>query len=602
MATPTYVRRLGLAHFAHLRAVAEGLPVEDAAARYLAADTRPAARTMHAEVVQLLRATLRRRGDRRWRLIGLAIATPTGQRPTLEEWADARGLDIGEWGERELIEQYEADCPPDRRAARAVRLRERQLALLRELEPVAAEPARPSDLIAGWFDEVTAERLKRAGCLRLDELQQRIARGGRWYRAVPAMGATKAARVAAYLARLLPTKAEPTPVESYACLLAPPPAPGGAPASPAVRPLPAELDGRAGTNRVPAAVAGVQARHDREAIEAWLVAKAGVQGQDGYVASTAKSYRLEAERLLLWCIAERRKPLSSMTAEDCAAYKAFLAAIPEAWMSRRRAVRYGPGWTPFAGQLSLASQQHALTVVGSLFRWLVAAHYLRANPWALVKTRLGDDPRHSALHSRAFTPAAWDAIVAYVVSQPASPTQARALFLLHFNEGAGLRAAELVGAELGHFGWVGDGWAMQVHGKGARHRVVAVPPQSVRALNQYLACRGLPPLGEAPPHLPLVASTADPRAPVGYRTLYDSMRSWVRRAIVASSLPSAERDVALRASLHWLRHTCGTRALERDMQLPELQAQFGHADPRTTMRYSKVQLRRRQAAVSKAFA
>jgi integrase len=89
---------------------------------------------------------------------------------------------------------------------------------------------------------------------------------------------------------------------------------------------------------------------------------------------------------------------------------------------------------------------------------------------------------------------------------------------------------------------------------------------------------------------------------VGYRTLYDSMRSWVRRAIVSSSLPPVERDVALRASLHWLRHTCGTRALERDMQLPELQAQFGHTDPRTTMRYSKVQLRRRQAAVSKAFA
>jgi hypothetical protein len=103
------------------------------------------------------------------------------------------------------------------------------------------------------------------------------------------------------------------------------------------------------------------------------VAKAGEPGQDGFVATTARSYRIEAERLLLWCIAERRRALSPMTAEDCAAYKTFLGDIPEGWMSRRRALRYGPGWTPFAGQLTLTSQQHALTVVGALFRCQDAA-------------------------------------------------------------------------------------------------------------------------------------------------------------------------------------------------------------------------------------
>jgi integrase len=205
-------------------------------------------------------------------------------------------------------------------------------------------------------------------------------------------------------------------------------------------------------------------------------------------------------------------------------------------MSRRRALRYGPGWTPFAGQLTLTSQQHALTVVGALFRWMVAAHYLRANPWELVKTRLGDDSRRSALDSRAFTPAAWAAIVGYVQAQPPSPAQARAAFVLHFVEGVGLRSEELVSAEMGQFrqvdeGQVDDGgaggWAMQIHGKGARKRVASVPPQAVRALDDYLAFGGLTPLGRASPSTPLVASVDDPCAGVGYRALYDRLRPWI---------------------------------------------------------------------------
>jgi site-specific recombinase XerD len=621
--TSTYVRRLGLPQFAHLRAVVEGLRAEDAARRYLPVDTLAAARTEHAPLLQHLTALVRRRGDPRWRLLRLAgrIGQPAAStvRPTLQQWADAKGVDIEDWGERELLEIYEADCavnfPLDpreqRRALRALRLRERQLQLLRELEPIAAEPAQGSDLIEGWFDPLTAERLKRSGLLRLDELQRRIARGGRWYAHVPAIGAGKAKRIANYLALLLPAPPDKErAVAFYASLLAPAAAVAcGVPAT-ARALLPAELDGSAGSNRAPVASAGVQASHDLEAIEAWLRAKAGAPGQEGFVAATARRYRTEAERLLLWCMAERGKPLSSMTAEDCAAYKAFLAEIPDAWMSRRRAARHTPGWTPFATQLTLASQQHALTVVGSLFRWLVAARYLVANPWELVKTRLGDDPRQTQLDSRAFTPRAWSAILEWVQAQPRTPAQARTEFLLDFEEGVGLRADELVTAELGQFRRIDDaragdsadsGWVMAVHGKGARNRLASVPPQAVRALNRYLAYRKLPPLGEAAANVPLVARVDDPLAPITYQSLYESLRSWLRRAIVASTLSPAEKDLALRASPHWLRHTCGTRALERGVPLRDLQGQFGHADPRTTMRYAKTQLQERQGAFGKAF-
>ena len=56
-----------------------------------------------------------------------------------------------------------------------------------------------------------------------------------------------------------------------------------------------------------------------EAIRAWLGARARA-------AHTARAYRKEAERLLLWSTVLRGKPMSSLDAQDCAAYRAFLAA------------------------------------------------------------------------------------------------------------------------------------------------------------------------------------------------------------------------------------------------------------------------------------
>ena len=47
-----------------------------------------------------------------------------------------------------------------------------------------------------------------------------------------------------------------------------------------------------------------------------------------YLSHTQRAYRKEGERFLLWAVVERRKPLSSMTTEDCAAYRAFSDVAP----------------------------------------------------------------------------------------------------------------------------------------------------------------------------------------------------------------------------------------------------------------------------------
>jgi site-specific recombinase XerD len=79
------------------------------------------------------------------------------------------------------------------------------------------------------------------------------------------------------------------------------------------------------------------------------------------------------------------------------------------------------------------------------------------------------------------------------------------------------------------------------------------------------------------------------------------MKSWLNKAIDGSDLSWGEKVAAARASPHWLRHTCGTRALERGVPLDVVGQLLGHADPRTTAKYTRAQLRRVSEELEKAF-
>ncbi|WP_298235278.1 tyrosine-type recombinase/integrase [uncultured Azohydromonas sp.] len=590
-ATSTYQRRLGPHHFAHLRAVADGLSIQASAQRYLGVEHGNAALAAHQAVVQRLRSIARRAGDPRWRLVGLVIRGIEGdERPVLADWAAANGLEG--WSEAELQELYRQAFPAERRSARNQRLRQRQIEALRALEQLAAEAPKASDAIAAWFDPRLAQRLQSHGLLLLQDLQTVVARGGCWWRDIGAIGVTKARRIEGYLQQLLPgasavSEALPSLVLAAGALQA---VPGvdRRPRFDLVAALPS------GHNRADFAGTAITADDDEQAIEQWVAARAGSQ-------ATARAYRREAQRLRLWAAVERGRSLSALSAEDCLAYMTFLEHVPERWISRRRAAPLGAGWAPFAGQLTLASRRQAVSIVASFFAWLVKGGYLVHNPWDLVNRRTGDDMSVHALDSRAFEPAVWAAMLAWIESQPFSHSRERMLFLLRFTEATGLRASELTAARLSDLRPLGGRWAMQVQGKGAKKRIAAVPTQALRALQVYLEARGLPPLERAPGDAPLVASLTEPGVGIGYQSLYETVRAWLRQALRWAELSDAQRQTARKASVHWLRHTCGTRALERGAPLEVVQAQLGHADPRTTMRYAKAQLQRLQDGMEKAF-
>ncbi len=595
--TTQFIRKLGRHHFSHLRAIAEGLDVVDSAKRYLGVEHGHQAKTAHEQTVDAVRAVARRHNESAWRLIGLAIQVALdANQPSLDDFIADRGLDG--WREAEIAEMYAEAYPPagpgDYKARRRSKLRERQLALLKKLEYLAAETPSPTDLVSGWFDEVTAHKLVGAGILTLSDLNQKIATGGRWYRGMPAIGEHKARRIAAHLATLLPRHiAPPKPVLALATspsLFAalPGPAPGTLPGSGALLP---SAQAASAPSRL------LNARNDQEAVEAWIQARAGAL-------PTATVYRREGLRLMLWLQYERwGKTLSQMQIEDCRDYMAFLQNIPAKWISRTRAAPGQPGWAPFRGALSHKSQRQSIVIIASLFTWLQAAQYLSQNPWPLINQKTGDDSSEQMMDTKALSEAAYREVILYVLSQAPSPSRSRILFILRFVESVGLRSAELIHAKLGDLRLEPEGWMMQVHGKGSKNRLAAIPGQAFEALQDYLESRHLGGIETAPPHAPLLASALDPMEPVGYQALYEHVKGWISKAVAASALPSNERSRLAGATTHWLRHTFGTRAVAREVPLDVIQAQMGHASIQTTMGiYGRAPMRRRAEALAKAFA
>jgi integrase len=570
-----FVRHIGLHHFAHLRAVAEGLEVAECAARYLGIEHGHEARSAHQQTVDAVRAIARRRSEP-WRLVGLAIRPTDTDRPTLEAFADGR---LEGFSDAEVLELYRETFPTDRKAARSHRLRERQLALLQRLETAAAVQPQPGDLVGGWFDDRTADKLTAAGIISLGKLQARIAAGGRWYRTLPAVGKAKAQRIAQHLATLLPA-VQPADRPLFALV-----------ATPALVLAPVAVSGPDSSS--PPRLLEVST--DAEAVRAWIAARAGSE-------ATAMAYQREATRLLLWLQHERQRRFAQMDIEDCTAYKAFLQHVPERWISRERARPGQPGWAPFRGPLSHASHRQAVVIVNALFTWLQAAQYLPGNPWQVVNKKTGDDRDHQMLDTKALSQAAMAEMLRFIDGQPMTASSARIRFILRFVEAVGLRSAELLSAKLQDLRLEPEGWVIQVHGKGARNRIAAIPGQALDALQSYLSHRGLGSLQNAPPQAPLLASTADAMTGIGYQALYEHVRGWIRKAVAASELPMHERAKLAGATTHWLRHTFGTRAIARNVPLDVIQAQMGHASIQTTTAiYGRAPIKRRVDELGKAF-
>ena len=432
----------------------------------------------------------------------------------------------------------------------------------------------------------------------------RIPRRRRWWTAIPGLGARSAAHIEAFFAAhpALTERARALVVQERRSVVVP---------WEQLR-LPQEVDGSQGRFRAPRQTCTLTADNDYEAVQAWLALHESP--------ATQRTYRKEAERLILWAIVERQRPLSSLTTEDAVAYRAFLRRPTprDRWAGPPRS-RTSPEWRPFTGALSARSVAHALSIVGAMFRWLAQQRYVLANPFAGIKVRGGG--RTAALDgSHAFSEGEWRLVrtiadgLEWSYGWEAAAAQ-RLRFVLDFGYATGLRASELVAARLGDIGAdrEGDEW-LQLTGKGGRSGKVALPPLARTALERYLTERGLPVSRRLwRPDTLLVGGlggigglgglTDTPDAGITTTRLGHIVKRFFLLAadVIGADHPTAAEKLR-RASPHWMRHTHATHALARGVDLTIVRDNLRHASVSTTSVYLHSDEVKRARQMGQAFA
>lgn len=565
------MRRVGPHHFAYLRAVAEGIAPQDAAKRFLGIAHGHEAITAHRATVDLLRAAARRHGEKSARLIGLTIKTTQSDKPSLDDFIAENDLDG--WSEVEITQMYEAAFGSDSKVERRNRMRERQLELLKRLEAATAQAPSPSDFVGGWFDEALAQKFVGAGINTLGELNLRVSAGGSWYKNLPAVGQNKAQRIEHFLRALLPRLAVALPHFGH-------PKTSG-PTLPATT-LPA----------LPGSLLGALSLE--ESVTAWIEAKAGS-------VATRKVYAREVGRFLVWLRIEHPGTTpANLTIQEAIQFSGFLENIPDHYISRRKAAPGKLGWAPFRGQLTPSSRKQSLVVVGAWLDWLVHARHISANPFRLISKKQGDNPADSG-EVKAISEGAMKELLAFFDAIQPSPAAHRMRFLLRFLESMGLRASELLQARVSDLVTLPEGLALHVHGKGSKNRRVTLNRQAREALNEYLTARGIGTLQTAPAEAPLFASVRNPMEPISYSTLYGTVKRWLTKAVSASPLASHEKCRLQLASTHWLRHTFGTRLIEKGAAPDAVQSSMGHASPVTLAKYTRASAKRQFTEISRIF-
>lgn len=360
--------------------------------------------------------------------------------------------------------------------------------------------------------------------------------------------------------------------------------------------LPPTLSGCAGTNRASASVARqIAANDDVAAIGLWLA-----EYHDS--PHTFRSYRKEAERLLLWATQIRGKPVSSLTREDVIAYEAFLAQPPATWCDAGLA-RRGEHRRLLVGPLAERSRRQALGILAGLFNYLVRAGYLAGSPFVLQRQRARRGTRRTI--ERYLDRAIWEEVLRVVDDWPQDSMRERqryerARWVLRFLYETALRAAEAAAANESDFQPIRGRWWLHTVGKGGVEGTVPLSDGLMDDFARYRRFHGLPALPSGDGNIPAILGIAGRSSPLTPTAVYQIVKDTFRR--VAETLQQQDEVKATRvrrASTHWLRHTAATHQAEDGTPIHHIQQNLRHSSIGTTSIYVHAEEDARHASTTK---
>ena len=665
-------RALGVYHFSFVRAGLLGMDLAQAFERYLAwsettSDLRYVQNRHAALLKQIIEAARHldaaRPADNKLTPYVDLLRSGTQAKaaavlPSLDEWVEAEGMDPEGWSEAELLAEYQAHFGLDNRDGieAAEQLHDpvaKRARALDYLEALLVKLPSASDRLDTWFSRPVAKVLRNVGLLTLADLVNFInVYDYGWHKRIRGFGKQRADQVVEWLVKekeqlqlSLSAQVHEPKSKREARLAAMGLATSGQVA--AVELQFPELSQFGLGSRSAAQLGQLQrlradsgagqggdflshmantlgAKNDLQAVSAWL-------SRYDEKPHTQRSYRKEAERFMLWCALELKKPLSSVNALDCQAYRKFLQAVPSLWMQKLSVPRSDHLWKAFRTQPSASTQKQALVIVQTLFGALVDAGYLVANPMrAILKTL--DLPTNKVNVSRSFAEAEWSHVLQTLQELPEGPQRLRLQCILELLVTSGIRLDELARARhkdlrIERLPDLPASWILTVTGK--RNKTREVPLQShvvdlLRLHGQTFLAKDLKAKDDG--ELPLIRTLKAPVAQWGRaedgavdahgetmlvakpRTeetglalsasaLYASLKSFFKRAAKTAGAAGLDPERFTHASTHWMRHTFVRQALVDGLPIEVVSELAGHASIDTTSIYSTQELARKIKAV-----
>lgn len=348
--------------------------------------------------------------------------------------------------------------------------------------------------------------------------------------------------------------------------------------------LPESLSGVLGANRANHNASLIDADNDLDAIKTWLS-----EYQDS--PQTFRSYRKEAERLLLWGLIERGLPLSGLNRDDFIAYESFVAdPQPQNKWCGPRFPRNSKKWRPFQGPLKPQSQRQALVIIQSLLNYLVEAGYLAANPLALRRRRLPKADNDEQIIERYLEKDLWDFLYNFIIKQTPETKREkdhyeRNRYLLSLLYLLTPRVSEVANNTMGSFHERENKWWWHVTGKGNKTQRIPVNATMLDALSRYRSHLKLSPrpcVGEATPLILNITGTKGITANMVYRLVKEIC------LLAANELQENDPIKAaklLQVSTHWFRHTGISHQLDSGVDLLHVNKNARHSKLETTSIY-----------------
>lgn len=328
-------------------------------------------------------------------------------------------------------------------------------------------------------------------------------------------------------------------------------------------------------------------------------------------------FRNETERLLLWSLLVKQKPVDELKKSDILEYADFCWKPPVNWICLGNYEKFtfnngvyifNPSWAPFKLKTAknsesadtpdrkkyVPSQQTLLatfTALVAFFKFLMSEEYAQGNPAQLAKHDCRYFINDAQINEvRRLSQDQWDYVINITVElADEDRLYERALFLISALKTLFLRISELSerpnwAPVMGHFWEDTDGnWWLKVFGKGRKIRDVTVPNSFLVFLQRYRRFRGLTPLPSPSENQPLVEKIRG-QGGMTSRQLMRIVQDVFDHAYERMRLQEGENKARKlkEASSHWLRHTGASMEIERGRALKDLSEDLGHSSMSTT--------------------